>query len=945
VCRKEGIVAYPLLFGGMLLKDFVERITILTTSEINDIYNLPCLSEEERCFYFTMDAEEHIIAHSHRSLDMKVLFILQLGYFKAKRMFFVFTTNDIREDLQFIKNKYFPTEFLQDNFKIATSTRWDQQQKILMLFKYHECDTLWRISLQEKASRCVKISARPIYVFKELLTYLEKEKVVLPAYSTMQKIISKAIIEERERLSAFAEQHITKDVEKTLQELLTLEDNSYILTLLKKEPKDFSYKQISREITKQKLLKPVYDFANSFLLLLEISDDNIKYYASFVEYYSVFSIRRFSNILAYIYLICFVYHRYQRINDNLTNTFIYHVRKYEATAKLASKTSIYELKIESNQQLGNTGKILDLFVDDKISDETPFGEVRQLAFSLLEKGKFPMVTTYVSKTGFDQAELEWKAIEEMAPTFKKNIRPVLLSLDFASTFQKDGLIDAVSFLKSKIEEKKALSGVAPDLFPKVFIKRKLRRYIIEKKKVRVHSSLRKIEEIRTNRYEFLVYSLLRQSLDSGDVYIRDSVRFRSFEDDLIDDKRWENKDQLIQELSLPILYKPIEETLAELKEELETLLVDVNQRIMNGENEGIKLSGSGTNVSWSLPYKKQEDITNHPLFANLPQIEIRELLSFVDSHCGFMSAFIHRMGRNLRGKGEDDYIAGAVIALATNKGLFKMAESSDITYQTLFSATKSYLTVENLHNANDKISNALFKLSAFTHFNIAEDTIHSSSDGQKLETQKDTINARHSPKYFGLSKGVSGYTLVANNVPVNAKIIGANEHESHFVFDILYNNTSEIQSDLHSVDTHGTNKVNFLILHAFSYVFAPRYKDISGQTESLCGFEDLKHYEGLILKPSKILNERCIIAEWPNVQRILVSLGLKRTTQSTIVGKLSSYARKNRTKRAMWELDSIYRSIYILKYIDNLTLRQNVQKALNRGEAYHQLHRAIFHAA
>ena len=90
----------------------------------------------------------------------------------------------------------------------------------------------------------MRISAKPIYVFKDLLTYLEKAKVVLPAYSTMQKIISKVIIEERERLSAFGQQHITRDVEKTLQELLTLEDNSYILTLLKKESKDFSHKQI-----------------------------------------------------------------------------------------------------------------------------------------------------------------------------------------------------------------------------------------------------------------------------------------------------------------------------------------------------------------------------------------------------------------------------------------------------------------------------------------------------------------------------------------------------------------------------------------------------------------------------------------------------------------------------------------------------------------------------
>jgi TnpA family transposase len=921
----------------------VERITILSANEINDIYSLPHLSEEEQELYFTMDVVEQKIAHSHHSLDLKLFFIIQLGYFKAKRMFFVFTNDDIREDLRFIKNKYFPAESVPDNFKIAKSTRWNQQQKILSLFDYHDCDATWRANLQERASRCVRMSAKPIYVFKDLLTYLEKAKVVLPAYSTMQKIISKAIIEERDRLSSLGLKHISKEVEKILQELLTLEDNSYMLTLLKKEPKDFNYKQIYQEITKQRFLKPVYDFAKSFLPLLEISDNNIRYYASLVDYYSVFSIRRFSNGIAYIYLICFTYHRYQRINDNLANTFIYRVRKYEAAAKFAARTSIYKLKMESNHHLKNTGKILNLFVDDEIPDEVPFGEVRLLAFSLLEKDKFSMMTTYVSKNGFDQDEFEWKALEEMALTFKKNLRPVLLSLDFESTSKNDVLIDALDFLKKNIEEKKALAGVAPDLFPTDFIKRKLRRYIIETKKVKINGSPRKTIEIHTNRYEFLIYSLLRQSLESGDLFIRDSVRFRNFEDDLIDDSKWKDKDQLIRELNIPILQKPIEETLTELKDELETLLLNVNQRIKKGENKEIKLSGSGTNISWSLPYKKPEDTTNNPLFAHLPQIEIKDLLSFVDSQSGFMSVLTHRLDRYIKSENDENSIAGAVIALATNKGLFKMAESSDITYQALFSATRNYLTLETLHNANDKISNALFNLPAFQHFNIVKDTIHSSSDGQKFETQINTINARHSPKYFGLKKGVTSYTLVANNVPINAKIIGANEHESHFVFDILYNNISEIQPDRHSVDTHGTNKVNFLILHAFGYEFAPRYKDINGKAEALCGFKDLKHYEGFTLKPSKRLNERRIIMEWPNVQRILVSLGLKNSTQSVIIGKLSSYARKNSTRRAMWELDSIYRSIYILKYVDDLLLRQNVQRALNRGEAYHQLRRAISH--
>jgi TnpA family transposase len=80
------------------------------------------------------------------------------------------------------------------------------------------------------------------------------------------------------------------------------------------------------------------------------------------------------------------------------------------------------------------------------------------------------------------------------------------------------------------------------------------------------------------------------------------------------------------------------------------------------------------------------------------------------------------------------------------------------------------------------------------------------------------------------------------------------------------------------------------------------------------------------------------------MQRIFVSLALKTTTQSIIVGKLSAYARRNKTRRALWEYDHILRSLYLLEYIDSPPLRRNVQRALNRGENYHQLRRAVSYA-
>jgi TnpA family transposase len=183
-------------------------------------------------------------------------------------------------------------------------------------------------------------------------------------------------------------------------------------------------------------------------------------------------------------------------------------------------------------------------------------------------------------------------------------------------------------------------------------------------------------------------------------------------------------------------------------------------------------------------------------------------------------------------------------------------------------------------------------------------------------------------------------------VPVHAKIIGANDHESHYVFDILFNNTSNIQPEVHSTDTHGANAVNFAILHLFGYQFAPRYRDLYDTVRtSLYGFQHPSQYDdAMVLKPRRKLNTDLIVEEWDNIQRIMVSLARKTTTQSIIVRKLSAFALKNKTRRALWEYDHILRSLYLLDYIDSPPLRRNVQRALNRGENYHQLRRAVSYA-
>lgn len=180
-------------------------------------------------------------------------------------------------------------------------------------------------------------------------------------------------------------------------------------------------------------------------------------------------------------------------------------------------------------------------------------------------------------------------------------------------------------------------------------------------------------------------------------------------------------------------------------------------------------------------YPDPDESVNHSFYSQLPGIDVARLLWFVAECTGFLKAFTHVLDRYVKHDADPREILACVVAMGTNMGLRKMAEVSGLSYASLSSTARSYLRPETLHAANDAISNATAGLPAFKLFNI-DDRIHSSSDGQRFETQFDTFNARHSPKYFGLDKGISAGTLVANHLPINMTVFGAHEHESHYVF-------------------------------------------------------------------------------------------------------------------------------------------------------------------
>ena len=88
------------------------------------------------------------------------------------------------------------------------------------------------------------------------------------------------------------------------------------------------------------------------------------------------------------------------------------------------------------------------------------------------------------------------------------------------------------------------------------------------------------------------------------------------------------KDKLIRSLDFPYLSKSIDTILASFEESLEQKLKTVNEQVTSGHYSHIKIGKD--KKTWKLSREKTEDETNHSFYEQLPQVNIRDVLHFVN---------------------------------------------------------------------------------------------------------------------------------------------------------------------------------------------------------------------------------------------------------------------------------------------------------------------------
>lgn len=883
------------------------------------------LSSEQLAKYFWLDDQDRLIIFRLRSAYNQLGFAIQLGTVRYLGAFLHDPTEISSYISRYVAQQLSIDPDVLSNYCNERTIR-NHAHEICEMYGYHDfTDQPYHFRLIRWLYNHFWLSAeRPSVLFEIAVNRCKEQKILLPGITVLERLVSE--IRESANSRLWRKLSSLPDInQKNALEMLLVANNK------NKTGMESFYSPVTHE-SPTGFLRAIMRFNTIYSIgayqwnISKIPMGKIRNLSRYATIVRAQTIQRMSDDRRIAILASFaIVYTISSKDDVITYVEKYFSSLFNSADRKGKQERLRSLK-DLDSSARELSKACVLLLDEKVSDEA----IRQTIFSTISKDRLRTAIGMVDilTRPIDQ-NIEFKELFKHYTSVRRFLPSLLESIEFKASSAGQSALAAWNFL-SDVENKTG--------------KNKFVGAPTEGMSESWQSVVLKGDRISPCPYTFWAAEKMIEGIKNHDIYVENSDRYNDPRRQLLQGTAWEGaKTKVLDTLGWSTNAK---ESLTPLKVSLDTAFKETIKNWDNNPSVRVDIVKGNEKIILTNLDKLEEPrslvLLRNRVDALMPNTDLPGLLLEIAKLTKFTDQFTHITQDSSRINDLHISICAVLIANACNIGLKALVHPGipALEYDRLIWVEQNYFRNETLMMANAVLIEYLSKLALTKSWgsgNVA------SADGLRHVVPLKSIYAGSNPHYFGLGRGITSYNLFSDIFGgLNRLIITGTIRDSLYLLELVLGQQTILEPIQIMTDTAGYSDIIFGLFALLGYQFSPRIAD-TGESR-LWRFDGSADY-GVLNKFSKNkLREDLIIKYWDEMLRIAGSLKMATINPTKLIQMLQRSGKPTILGRAIGEFGRIYKTLYILKCLNDDNYRRDILTQLNRGETENGLERAVMYA-
>lgn len=774
-----------------------------------------------------------------------------------------------------------------------------------------------------------QIMDNPADLMNVAIAELIKQRYELPGFNTLNRLVNRVRNVVNQKLFALVLSRLSNDYKERLLDLL--DSHPFV----HRSPYN-NLKQLPKRPTRNHPKRPTRNHLNDLIahltwldslgdvkpLLADITVAKIQHFAAEARVLDVSEIKEFNLSKRTTLILCLIYSAQVMTRDNLVEMFLKKMQSIHNNAKkeLEVIKKRYQETVEKLVEV--LTNVLQVFVDEPRSDEV-INKVNQVLIP--EGGAEQLLNECEAMNAYkgnNYFPLLWRFYKSHRSTFFR----LISTLKFESTTSEQSLIEALNFVK-EIQGRRGqffkdtidLDFASPQWQKLVFTEQGNQTKIVRR------------------HLEVCVFSYLVAELRSGDICVKASENYADHREQLL---TWPECLPLIDQYCTDLGFA---NNAVGFVEQLRSWLNDTAATVDAGypDNRQLVINDLGEPVLKKFPRHELSPSASVLLEAveqHFPERNLIDILRNVDYWTNFTRHFVPMSGSDPKiDRATERYLLTSftygcnLVPTQAAKHMRGIVTAKELSF-----VNRRHVTVDKLNAALVDIIN---RYNVLNLPGIWGDGTTAAADGTKYELYEENLLSEYHIRYGGYG-GIAYHHVSDTYVALFSHFISCGTWEAVYIIEGLLKNLSDIQPNTIHADTQGQSTPVFALSHMLGIKLMPRirnWKDLKFFRPD----KDMlyKHIDSLF---SEAIDWDKIQTHWQDILQVVFSIQTGKISSAILLRKLGNYSRKNRLYQAFQELGRVVRTVFLLQYISDMKLRQQITAATNIVEAYNGFSKWFF---